>query len=64
MLQIWSKLTSFEFWLQIIETIKDYGPLVPTFLTFIESLFPALPLIMIVSFNVSVYGTWLGFIYS
>lgn len=63
-MNIWDKITSFEFWLQVIESIKDLGPVAPIFLTFIESLIPALPLIMIVSFNVSVYGTWLGFIYS
>lgn len=61
---IWEKVTSFDFWLEIIEYIKDIGPLAPIFLTFIEALIPALPLIVIVSFNVSVYGTWLGFIYS
>ena len=63
-MDIWNKITSFEFWLQVIESIKDLGPSAPIFLTFIESLIPALPLIVIVSFNVSIYGTWLGFIYS
>ena len=63
-MEIWNKFTSFEFWLLIIENIKDFSPFAPIFLTFLESLIPALPLIVIVSFNVNLYGTWPGFLYS
>lgn len=53
-----------EFWIHIAETFKGWGPLAPIFLAFVESVIPALPLLVIITFNTSVYGPVLGFIYS
>lgn len=55
---------SAEFWLSVAEAFKGLGPLAPIFLAFIESVIPALPLLVIITFNTSVYGPILGFIYS
>lgn len=61
----WIKLLgSLEFWIQFIETFRDFGPVAPIFLAMIESLIPALPLVAIVTFNITAYGTVLGFLYS
>ncbi|MGB7594836.1 MAG: VTT domain-containing protein [Erysipelotrichaceae bacterium] len=53
-----------EFWFSIAEAFKGLGPLAPIFLAFIESVIPALPLLVIITFNTSVYGPVLGFVYS
>ena len=50
-MKIWDKITSFEFWLHIIENIKDIGPIAPIFLTFIDkfdwvSLIKQLPILI------------------
>lgn len=63
-MEIYKTITSIDFWLEVIENIKDFGPFAPILLTLIEAFIPALPLIAIVSFNVNVYGTTMGFIYS
>lgn len=56
--------TTAEFWLSVAEAFKGLGPLAPIFLTFIESVIPPLPLLVIITFNISVYGPVMGFIYS
>ncbi|HAM62153.1 MAG: hypothetical protein A2Y20_02300 [Firmicutes bacterium GWF2_51_9] len=53
-----------EFWFAVAETFKGLGPLAPIFLALIESVIPALPLLVIITFNTSVYGPVLGFIFS
>lgn len=57
-------ITSLDFWIQLLEQVKALGPLVPVLLTLIEAFIPALPLIAIVLFNVTVYGEAAGFFYS
>lgn len=57
-------ITDIAFWLEFIQGFKDLGPLAPIFLALLESIIPALPLIVIVSFNVTAYGLGLGFVYS
>ena len=57
-------VTSVEFWIGILEVFKDFGPLAPILLACVESLIPALPLVVIVTFNITAYGTVLGFLYS
>lgn len=61
---LYNQLTDISFWISLIEGFKHLGPLAPIFLAFIESVVPALPLIVIISFNVTAYGPYLGFIYS
>lgn len=56
--------TDISFWIQLVERFKDFGPLAPITLALLESIFPALPLLVIISFNVGVYGPYLGFLYS
>ena len=63
-MNIIDKLTNIEFWLALLEQFKALGPLAPILLTMIEALIPALPLVAIVTFNVAVYGSVLGFVYS
>jgi uncharacterized membrane protein YdjX (TVP38/TMEM64 family) len=53
-----------EFWISLAEAFKGFGPLAPVFLAFIESVIPALPLLVIITFNTTVYGPVLGFLYS
>lgn len=53
-----------DFWFSVVEAFKGLGPLAPVFMAFIESVIPALPLLVIITFNTSVYGPVLGFIYS
>lgn len=65
MLKEWYALvTSVEFWIGVLEVFKDFGPAAPILLTCIESLIPALPLVVIVTFNVTAHGAVLGFLYS
>ncbi len=57
-------LTSVEFWIEILEVFKDFGPVAPILLTCMESLIPALPLVVLVTFNITAHGSVLGFLYS
>lgn len=59
-----NQMNTLEFWITFLEAFKDLGPLAPIFLAFIESLIPALPLVAIVTFNITVHGAVLGFLYS
>lgn len=60
----WQQLTQLQFWLKLKEQLADIGPLLPFFLAFLESFFPVLPLFVIVVFNVTVYGSIIGFLTS
>ena len=53
-----------ELWFNFVERYYDLGPLAPVALAMIESFIPALPLLLIVTFNTGVYGFIWGFIYS
>ncbi|MBQ7889601.1 MAG: TVP38/TMEM64 family protein [Erysipelotrichaceae bacterium] len=65
LLKQWAALlTSVEFWIGVLEVFKDFGPVAPILLTCVESLIPALPLVVIVTFNVTAHGAVLGFLYS
>lgn len=52
------------FWKNLLETFTGYGPLLPILLPFLDCIFPALPLVAFVVFNVNAYGFLLGFTYS
>lgn len=58
------RINSLEFWIAFLEAFKDLGPLAPILLAMIESFIPALPLVAIVTFNITAHGALLGFIYS
>lgn len=67
-MQSWlNELSSLEFWLNVLEQFKSFGWLAPISLACLESFFPALPLLAIISFNLAVYGliggavaSWIG----
>ena len=52
------------FWNDIANRIESYGILAPIFLAMLESLIPALPLVLIVILNVNIYGLGVGFLTS
>lgn len=64
LLQWYETIKDISFWIDFIEGFRNLGPLAPIFLAFLESIIPALPLIVIVSFNVTAHGPILGFVYS
>ncbi len=51
-------------WISIAKYFYILGPIAPIGLAFIESIIPALPLIVIVTWNVYSFGPILGFLYS
>ncbi len=53
-----------EFWFNLLMEYRDLGPLAPIAFVMLESVFPFLPLVLIVTFNISAYGPFFGFIYS
>jgi uncharacterized membrane protein YdjX (TVP38/TMEM64 family) len=62
--EMFSKIQNVQFWIDVLQNIKELGILLPISLTFIEALVPALPLTAIVAFNVGLYGIARGFVYS
>ncbi len=52
------------FWQRIANQIESFGILAPIFMAMLESLIPALPLVLIVIINVNIYGLGLGFLTS
>lgn len=56
-----SQWTDPVFWTDFANRIENLGPLAPIFLAMLESLIPALPLVLIVILNVNIYGLWVGF---
>lgn len=62
--EIWHILSTVEFWVDLIGRFRLLGPLAPILLSFIEAIFPPLPLVAIVTLNVAAYGLIPGFIYS
>jgi len=52
------------FWNDVANRIENFGILAPIFLAMLESLIPALPLVLIVILNVNIYGLWVGFLTS
>ena len=64
-LKFWlEKMMTVEFWVQALSAFKDLGPVAPILLALVESLVPALPLVAIVTINISAHGALLGFLYS
>lgn len=57
-------MLEFEQFKTIIDHFQELGFIIPILLTFLESVFPFLPLVVIVSFNIMVFGFSFGFIYS
>lgn len=57
-------LTDVNFWIQLIQEFQNLGPFGPILLAASESIFSFLPFIAIVTFHVSIYGEFIGFIYS
>jgi uncharacterized membrane protein YdjX (TVP38/TMEM64 family) len=64
MLEFIDSLQHIELWFEFVERFYDLGPLAPISLAMVESLIPALPLLLIVTFNTNVYGFMFGFLYS
>lgn len=64
LLKWYNTIKDVSFWIDFLNNFRDLGPLAPISLAFIESVIPALPLIAIVSFNVTAHGLILGFVYS
>ncbi len=52
------------FWQNLARQIESFGILAPIFMAMLESLIPALPLVVIVIINVNIYGLGLGFLTS
>lgn len=48
----------------ILESYRSLGPLPGIGLTFLKSFIPPLPTMVIIGVNATVYGLWLGFLYS
>lgn len=63
-MELLETLTSLSFWLMLLSSFQQLGPIAPVFLAFIESFFPMLPLVAIVSFHMHLYGAYLGFFYT
>lgn len=61
---LWNKLGSIEFWVDIFSAFQELGAFPPILLTFVEALIPMLPLVAIVTFNVAGHGMFWGFVYS
>jgi len=59
-----SQWTDPAFWNDIAHRIESFGLLAPIFLAMLESLIPALPLVLIVILNVNIYGLGVGFLTS
>ena len=53
-----------EFWFNLLIEYRDLGPIAPIAFIMLESVLPFLPLVLIVAFNISAYGSFWGFIYS
>ena len=62
--EIWHILGTVDFWVDLIGRFRLLGPFAPILLSFIEAVFPPLPLVAIVTLNVAAYGLIRGFIYS
>ena len=60
----WKDLFTLEFWQNLLESYKTFGPVAPIALAFLEAIFPPLPMVAIVLANVAAYGVKLGFLYS
>lgn len=53
-----------DFWFNLLTEYRDLGPIAPIAFVMLESIFPFLPLVLIVTFNISAYGSFYGFVYS
>jgi uncharacterized membrane protein YdjX (TVP38/TMEM64 family) len=62
--EIFTRAQDLQFWIGLLQNIKELGILLPISLTFIEAMVPMLPLTAIVAFNVGLYGVVWGFLYS
>ena len=59
-----SWLTDPLFWTSLTSKVASFGIFAPLFLAMLESLIPALPLVLIVILNVNIYGLGVGFLTS
>jgi uncharacterized membrane protein YdjX (TVP38/TMEM64 family) len=59
-----AQVNSVDFWAGFFTNVAHLGPLVPMLLAAVESIFPPLPLIGVVTFNVMSQGALRGFLYS
>ena len=59
-----AQVNSVDFWAEFFTNVAHLGPLVPMLLAAVESIFPPLPLIGVVTFNVMSHGVLRGFLYS
>ena len=61
----WVKvLGNIEFWVSALEIFRGFGPAAPILLTCVESFIPVLPLVAIVTLNITACGPLFGLIYS
>ncbi len=61
----WLKLLgNIEFWVNAFEVFRGFGPAAPILLTCVESFIPVLPLVVIVTLNITACGPLFGLIYS
>ncbi len=62
MIQEWiAKLSNPDYWKYLLDQFHLLGPLVPVMLAFGEAFLPFLPLIGIITLNISAYGNVMGF---
>ncbi len=62
--ELLNQVSSVTFWVEIFSAFRGLGPIAPILLALIESIVPALPLMMIVTFNIGAYGAFWGFVFS
>jgi len=64
MRQLTAQVSSVDFWAEFFTNVAHLGPLVPMLMAAVESIFPPLPLIGVVTFNIMSHGPLWGFLYS
>ena len=64
MRQMTAQISSVDFWAEFFVNVAHMGPLVPLLMAAVESFFPPLPLIGVVTFNIMSHGVLWGFLYS
>lgn len=58
------QLLNIETWINLLNQYKELGIIIPIFLAMLESFLPILPLIGIVTINITAHGLLFGFIFS
>lgn len=58
------QLLNIETWINLLNQYKELGFIIPILLSMVESFIPVLPLIGIVTINISAHGLLFGFLFS